>query len=463
MKPLLAIRAIAIATCFNLLGVSLGQPVQAQPPTSIYETTVSIPGTPSPLDVNKLAQSLDRQDISGAVRLVELGWKAQFENYYQGRFTIQFLSLNQIQNTLERVSRLTGKKTALIYAIPTPNQLELILVPPTGKPIHQRVTVANRATLLKTAQTFRMQVSDRFSRRADYQTTGQQLHQWLISPLEPGLKAAQIDTLIFCLGNGLRSLPLAALHDGNQFLVEKYSLGIIPAFNLLDRNPAAIQGAQVLAMGASEFQSEPPLPAVPTELRAIADTLWEGDFLLNQQFTIENLRAKRAQTPYGIVHLATHAEFTPGAANQSFIQFWNQKLRPTQFRELGLRAPVVQLLVLSACETALGDPQAELGFAGLAVQSGSKAALASLWAVSDAGTLTLMTEFYRQLKTAPTKTEALRRSQIALLKRQANLRENLALRSSRATPLPSEIATFAQANLSHPYYWSAFTMIGNPW
>jgi CHAT domain-containing protein len=417
----------------------------------------------SRLNVEQLTKTLDREDIAGAVRQVEIAWKQQFEDYYQGKLIAQLVEIDGISNTLNRIANLTGKKSALIYAIPTPNHLELILVSPQLPPVHKRIVAANKASLTQAIGAFRDEVANSASRPSKLRQSAQQLYQLLISPIEPTLRAQKIDTLIFCLGAGLRSVPLAALYDGKQFLVEKYSLAIIPAFTLLDRNPAALKGTKVLAMGASKFQNQPALPAVPIEVSAIADGLWQGESLLNEQFTPENLRAERAKYPYGIVHLATHAEFLPGSVDKSYIQFWNAQLRLNQLKDLKLRIPVVQLLVLSACSTALGDPQAELGFAGLAVQSGAKAAIASLWAVDDAATVMLMTEFYRQLKTAPTKVDALRQAQIALLKKQINLKNNSAILARGKQPLPPELMNIESTDLSHPYYWAAFTLIGNPW
>jgi CHAT domain-containing protein len=136
-----------------------------------------------------------------------------------------------------------------------------------------------------------------------------------------------------------------------------------------------------------------------------------------------------------------------------------------QLEELKLSNPQVELLVLSACTTAVGDEQAELGFAGLAVHAGVKSALASLWYVSDVGTLGLMTEFYQQLRTAPIKAEALRQAQLAMLRGEVRLQDGYLVRSgnNQALPLPSELAARGDRNLSHPYYWAAFTMIGSPW
>jgi CHAT domain-containing protein len=415
------------------------------------------------LDPVKLVQTLDRGEVADAVRLVELGWKFQYEEYYQGKLTSRLIETKDIANILSRIHQQTGQKSALVYAIPTPKHLELILVPAGGEPIHKRITAANRDELQNVLKAFRQGVVNPDTRPAEYLPAAQQLYQWIIAPLEAELQAQDIDNLIFCLGTGLRSAPLAALHDGKQFLIEKYSFGIIPAFNLLNHHPAFLAGTQVLAMGASEFPNQPALPAVPVELTAIAENLWRGDSLLNQEFTLKNLQEQRKKNPYGIVHLATHAEFLPGDVDESYIQFWDGQLSLDELRELNLRVPVVQLLVLSACRTALGDPQAELGFAGFAVQSGAKAAIASLWSVSDVGTLVLMTALYRHLKDAPIKSEALRQAQLALLRRQANLRNSPGLQTDRTMPLPEQLADQENTDFSHPYYWSAFTVIGNPW
>jgi CHAT domain-containing protein len=148
-------------------------------------------------------------------------------------------------------------------------------------------------------------------------------------------------------------------------------------------------------MGSAKFTDLRPLPAVPVELSTITPSLWKGKSFLNDAFTLENLKAQRKQQPFGIIHLATHASFQPGAPSNSYIELWNSKLRLNQLSELGWNNPAVELLVLSACRTALGDEQAELGFAGLAVQAGVKSAIASLWSVSDEGTLGLMTSVVR--------------------------------------------------------------------
>jgi len=119
--------------------------------------------------------------------------------------------------------------------------------------------------------------------------------------------------------------------------------------------------------------------------------------------------------------------------------------------------------VLSACRTALGDANAELGFAGLAVQSGAKAALASLWAVSDAATVVTMVDFYKNLQESPIKVEALRQTQLAMLHDQLHLESPSIQQVIRGIEIPASVENSISRDLSHPYYWAGFTMIGNPW
>lgn len=216
-----------------------------------------------------------------------------------------------------------------------------------------------------------------------------------------------------------------------------------------------ISGAKLLAMGASEFVQHNPLPAVPIELQAIT-SLWSGQRFLNSDFTAENLMLQRRLQPYQMIHLATHSQFNPGNPDNSYIQLWDQaQLRLSELPMLRWSQPIVELLVLSSCNTALGNQEAELGFAGLAAHSGVRSVVATLWSVSDEGTLALMTSFYQQLQTAITKSDALREAQIALLRGEVSLANNELVTLDHQMP-PS-------LNLTHPYYWSGFTMIGNPW
>ncbi|WP_341529573.1 CHAT domain-containing protein [Nostoc sp. UHCC 0302] len=403
--------------------------------------------------------------VKDVVTEQEKTWKKAYESYLGGTYSQVLMSASATSSTLRRIEKETGHKSAVVYLIPKDKQLEIILVTPRNDPIYKTISAANKKALLKVAKELQTELSD--VRRVDttsYLPPAQQLYQWLLAPIDKDLKAQDIDTLVFCVGVGLRSVPFSALHDGQKFLVEKYNISLIPAFSLTDTRYTDIRDFSVLAMGASEFQDLQPLPAVPIELSTIVDNKG-GIRFLNDKFTVENLRSQRQQKAYKIIHLATHGDFKPGAVSNSYIQLWNTKLRLNQLPQLGLNTPPVDLLVLSACKTALGDEQAELGFSGLALEAGVKSALGSLWSVSDAGTLALMTEFYRRLKTSSIKSEALRQAQIEMLNGQIHIENGqlrlVALRS--ATPLPPEIAQLGNFNLSHPYYWAGFTMIGSPW
>ncbi|MEG3882375.1 CHAT domain-containing protein [Microcoleus sp. herbarium7] len=415
---------------------------------------------------------LDRGNLTEAVNKIEQDWEEDYQKYFKEDFAGRAKTAAEISKTLSRLAAQTKKKPALIYAIPRTDQLELILILPDRPPIHRSIPSAKQEVLLASVKELNSEITNlRKINTTSYLEPAQQLYQWIIAPLETDLQTAKIETLLFCVGEGLRTVPLAAMHDGQQFLIQKYSLARIPAFKLTDSNYADLRNAQVLAMGASNFSEtadKQPLPAVPLELGAIARQ-WPGQSFLNEDFTIVNLQSQRLQQRYGIIHLATHAEFRPGTPNNSYIQFWDTQLRLDQMRDLKWNNPPLELLVLSACRTALGDKEAELGFAGLALQSGAKSALASLWYVSDAGTLALMTEFYQQLKNSTPKdppiikAEALRRSQIAAIEGKVNI-ENRQLRSSRGeTPLPPSIPKLDSKDLSHPYYWAAFSIIGSPW
>ncbi|MEQ9668053.1 CHAT domain-containing protein [Coleofasciculus sp. G2-EDA-02] len=196
-------------------------------------------------------------------------------------------------------------------------------------------------------------------------------------------------------------------------------------------------------------------------LCAIADKLWQGESFLNSTFTPANLKAARADQPFGIFHLATHGEFKSGQPENSYIQFWNTRLSLAQIRQLGLHNPPVELMVLSACRTALGNEEAELGFTGLAVQAGVKSALGSLWYVSDEGTLGLMTTFYRNLKEVPIKAEALRQTQLAMIQGQVKIENGQLITPNGTITLPEELAGIEDKEFTHPYFWSAFTLVGS--
>ncbi len=412
---------------------------------------------------------------ANVVNKLETLWEGQYEAYFDRDLPAQVVSAAAVSEKLRAMERQTGQRSALIYIMPRANDVEVVLVTGRGEPRIEVIPGTSQAAVDEAVRMLTVMITNPALRNGvSYLPYARRLHSWLIAPIEAQLQAEGIKLLIFCPGEGLRSAPLAALHDGQRFLIEKYAIAQIPGFSLFDQAPSRLRESRVLAMGAAQFEPATnlsPLPGVPIELRAIVGSgdrpgLWPGRSFLNQAFTVAALNQARRSAGYGIVHLATHAEFKAGRPEDSFIQFWRDRLTLDRIREIDWAGQPVELLVLSACRTAVGDRAAELGFAGVAVAAGVKASIASLWYVSDRGTLALMNEFYRQLRVAATKSEALRQAQLALLRGQVRIEGN-ELRGSGARGgtvfLPPDIAANGRELLSHPYYWAAFTVIGNPW
>ncbi|MEQ8996112.1 MAG: CHAT domain-containing protein [Coleofasciculus sp. B1-GNL1-01] len=400
------------------------------------------------------------------VTVIDQLLEAQFETYLGEDLTQKKVTTASLQNRLQTMETQTGKRAVVIYALSHPDGLQLVLVPPEGSPISKQVPQANYQTLRREVKKFYHTLNDYTSNR--YLSSSQQLYQWLIEPLATELDALNIDTLIFSMDAGLRTIPLAALHDGQQFLIETYSVGLIPSVSLTDTRYQRLDNATILAMGAAEFPDSTlsPLPAVPIELSTILAEVGQGKLLLNDQFTLENFKTQRRDTPFDIVHLSTHASFPRDRNYNPYIQLWQQRVGLNELRQVKWYAPpTVELLTLSACETAVGNEQAEMGFAGLAVQAGVKSALASLWKVDDLGTLAVMTEFYQQLNNENVliKAEALRQAQLALLRSQVRIESSQLVGTSRNISVAKSLVNSPESDLSHPYYWAGFTLIGSPW
>jgi CHAT domain-containing protein len=405
---------------------------------------------------------------SETLTMLEDNRTQEFSDYLGLDPSEQLNSTKSVREILVDIEKQIGNRSAVVYVTAHAESLQIVLYTASGEPILKTVPDASREAVLELVKDLNYKiVSPRFRYGKAYLQPAQQLYQWLIAPIAAELEAANIDTLLFSMDKGIRTLPVAALHDGERFLVENYSLSIIPSVSLMDSRYRSLEDTRVLAMGASQFVELNPLPAVPVELQTIAQQLWQGQTRLNEEFTVENLIAQRQDYAYPIIHLATHGQFLPGEPGNSYIQFWGEeKLTLDRVRELGLNNPPVELLILSACRTAVGDTNAELGFAGLAVAAGVKSAIASLWYVSDEGTLGLMTEFYSHLDDVTIKAEALRQAQLAMLRAEVKIEDGQLRGSGQrggVLMLPPALAHIVNADLSHPYYWSAFTAIGSPW
>ncbi|NJL88680.1 MAG: CHAT domain-containing protein [Coleofasciculaceae cyanobacterium SM2_1_6] len=422
--------------------------------------------------------------LSEDIRLIDESFREEFQAFIGLNNEIATLDVNQAQDILQRIIRETSTKPVFIYVFFAPENdtgrnaesargnifrtpkdtdiLEVVLVPPNGDLVRVRHPGLRYPQVMEIARRFESLTA---SRSNGYISSARQFHEWLIAPLQDELKKREIDNLVFLMDVGLRSMPIAALRDqnnGDRFIVEDYSVGLMPSLTLTDTSYTSLKGSEVLGMGSANFVEKSPLPAVPLELNAI-NQIWGGNTIINENFTLTNLRQAR-RPGQRIVHLATHGSFNPGDKSNSYIQLWgNERLTLDQIRQAGWSNPPLDLLVLSACQTALGDRDAELGFAGLAVQAGVKSALASLWLVSDEGTFGLMTEFYQRLQETTTKSEALRQTQLAMLRGEVRLEGGNLVTPQGMFPLNEELRELGDRSLRHPYFWSGFTMVGNPW
>ncbi|MGB3404265.1 MAG: CHAT domain-containing protein [Microcoleaceae cyanobacterium] len=439
------VKFVILGFCFVLLSCGLSEPAQ-----------VEVAQVPDPT-------------ITQSITAMEQRLEQEYEAYFQRELADTSLDSNQMAQVLLRQIRQTGRKAAILWVMPKPDHLHLVLINPGSLPVIHQVSEADTEALYSVVRRFYLEVTNpRKLATTSYLEPAQQLYNWIIQPMKSELEASGIETILFCLGEGLRTLPLGALHDGNQFLIEQYGITRIPGFNLMNHEYTKLNDAQVLAMGASEFSNQNPLPAVPVELSTIIQEanpagIWPGKAFLNDTFTLNNLGQQLSATDYKIIHLATHAEFKSGEPNQSYIQLWDSQLRLNQMPDMNWNNPPAELLVLSACQTAVGNADVELGFAGLALQSGVKSALASLWYVSDLGTLGLMSEFYQQLKTATTKAEALQKAQIAMIQQKVRFDEGKLITSTNRLSLPPELTDLNNLNMYHPFFWSGFNLIGSPW
>lgn len=366
------------------------------------------------------------------------------ENLSQAREVIEALQLAELDNFFReacinarpvKIDQI-DPKAAVIYPIILPNQLAVILSLP-NQPLRYHKTSLPQAEVEGILTQMRQALRPT-AFIEDWLPVTQKVYDLLLRPVEAELAASGIKTLVFVPDGLLRSLPMTALHDGQQYLIEKYSVVLTPGLQLLQPQALERQRLQGLLAGLSQSREGfLALPNVAMEINQIGAEI-PSQVLLDRAFTNQSFQKQVDSTPSPLVHLATHGQFSSNAEN-TFILTWDGRLNVKQLDQLlrsreGKRNPI-ELLVLSACQTATGDKRAALGMAGVAVRSGARSTLASLWSVSDRSTAFLMIEFYRELgKPGITKAEALRHAQVALLH---------------------------QDNYTSPYYWAPFVLLGN--
>lgn len=346
------------------------------------------------------------------------------ENLEKASNTIELLQIAELENFFRNnclnAQILNPKKdptAVIIYPFILPDRLEVILQLPQQRWLHYSTPVVEEEVETTLAQLQENLPKPQTLRQV--QSLSQKVYKWLIQPAEAALAETKTPTLVFVLDGWLRNIPMAALYDGKQYLVEKYNIALTPSLQLIEPKTSQKE-LKVIAAGLSEASSGfSALPNVKLELEQIRSQV-PSSILLNQEFTSKTLQNRINSLPFPIVHLATHGQFS-SKAEETFIVAWDERIYVKKLNELVRtleqnRPEAIELLILSACQTATGDEQAALGIAGVAFQAGARSTIASLWNLDDESTAVLMNQFYQELANKNlTKAEVLRRAQLALL------------------------------------------------
>jgi CHAT domain-containing protein len=367
-----------------------------------------------------------KADLIEARNTVEQLKGAELQDYFRDDCVV---ALKTKTKNLDQIIQ----RTAVVYFILLTDRIELLVSVPSGL---NQFTIPVQSGSLNYEVTILRNKLEHAS--GNYMQNAQKLYDWLIRPLEKLFIAEQIDTLIFVPDGMLRTIPMGALHDGDRFLISKYTVVTTPGITLTDPQPISREHPLLLLGGLSEaVQGFPALPSVTSELQTISK-LYDSKVFQDKEFTNSNIEMALKSAAYNIVHIASHGQFDSDP-QKTFLLTYNDKLSMNQLEKIigqnQFSEKAVELLTLSACQTAVGDDRAALGLAGIAIKAGARSAVASLWAVSDEATAQLMIEFYRQLLVpANSKATAMQKAQQKLLKND---------------------------RFSHPAYWAPFILIGN--
>ncbi len=365
-----------------------------------------------------------------ARQVIELNKTAELRDYFRDDCVD---ALQERRTNIDDLPRISPR-TAIIYPILLKERTELLVSLPQG--IRQVTVPIGQEQIVSTTRMFRRLLEKRTTR--EFLPHAQQLYGWLLRPLEADLTEFSIDTLVIVPDGVLRTIPLSALHDGKQFLIEKYAVATTPGLDLTDPRPLKRENVNVLSAGLTEgVQGYPPLPNVIEEINAL-ERLYGSEALLDKAFLTSSLEKEMRSQDFTIVHIASHAEFM-NQVGDSYLLTFDDKLTMDQLNQavgyFRFREQPLELLTLSACETAAGDDRAALGLAGIAIKAGARSALATLWFINDQASSKLVAEFYKHLgNVALSKAKALQLAQITLMK----------------NPL-----------YQHPSHWAPFLLLNN--
>ncbi|MBE9016110.1 CHAT domain-containing protein [Chroococcidiopsidales cyanobacterium LEGE 13417] len=384
----------------------------------------------------KLLLATPHSDLERAIQINERLQVAELENFL-GCGKLDLVSLDKIQ--------FSKNPPAIVHIIQLEKDVEVI-VRSTDRSLHRYTQ--NAALVRSYVDNLLLNLQDPrfvYTDEREILTYTQKLYNLLLAPIKSYLP--QSGTLVFVLDSPFQNLPMSLLHDGQNYLVKQYGISVALGSQL--RQPQALQKERLKALIAGLSEKSPsfaapnappnltPLPEVAEEVADVKANTTAAVELLNEQFTSDRFRKQIDITDFPVIHLTTHGQFSSDP-QQTVILAWD---RAIDVRELnGLlrnraqsESTSLELLVLSACQTAKGDKRSALGIAGVAAQAGARSTIATLWLVDAASTAQLMGEFYSGLKNGLTKAEALRQAQLTLL---------------------------SNPKSQHPYYWSSFILVG---
>ena len=343
--------------------------------------------------------------------------------------------------------------------------LDLVLIPPAGEPVGKRLNV-NRKIFAENLRLLYAALSRQDSLDTDNPNSPvRYLYSLLIGPIASELQSAKITTLLIALESGLQAVPFSALHDGSAYFGETLAFSLTPSLSLMPLTAPSSKNGLDVSLGASVFEGLAPLPLTPQEINKVVDS--KGGQYLNQAFSPQVLMQKVADSNVRRLHLATHAEFLPGGPSKARLFTGTGAMNLTAFSELRRKSgePLLDLISLSACRTALGDPESELGFAGLALQAGARSAVGSLWYIDDVATSALFVLFYRYLHLGYPKAEALQATRQAFTSGQVHLDGDKLVGPGKQV-LIQDLNRVQQRRvaegLKHPFFWAGITLIGSP-
>ena len=381
-----------------------------------------------------LRQQATPEEIRKARDVIEDLQLAELDNFFRAA------CLDAKPVLIDQLTERYDPTAAVIYTIALPDRLEIILKLPQKQLRHYSTPLDNP----QKAERVLGRLAQSLTQRNSQETVplAQKAYHWLIGPVEEDLATSKVKTLVFVLDSSLRNVPMSVLHDGRQYLIEKYAIALSPGQQLIEPRPIAQKQLRALTAGLTEPRGGfPPLKYVVDELNTVQSQVSETEVLLDGDFTNTAFLAKINQLPFPVVHLATHGQFS-SQAEDTFILTWDDRINVNQLNSL-LRSSdsrgegALELLVLSACETLTGDRRAALGLAGVALRAGARSTLATLWRVNDEATALLMGYFYQELanqNTPSTKAKALRRAQLALLE---------------------------DSRFRRPHFWAPYVLVGN--